>query len=102
MAIVNTICNIKKEDFKGGKFYEIGNKLDVERNDNKLMYEYANETVKTVLGAEVEAVIPHPTLDEKIKNDPKWGLLNPCNCFDKGKMVPYNIVEDAEGFPQWK
>ena len=91
MIVVNMICNIGADDFQKGNFYTIGAKLDVQYNADGLMYEYKRVTIEGEDGDSFDAIVPHPTLKEKFERD--GILINPCNCFDKGRMIPYNLVD---------
>jgi len=62
-------------------------------HNNRYTYEWEKHT--TTGGTEIDVVVPHPTQAEK-RQDEFWGLMNPCNCFDKARMIPYNLCDEPE------
>ncbi|GMH46960.1 hypothetical protein TrRE_jg328 [Triparma retinervis] len=98
MIVINTICNIPLKDYAEGRFYDVGEKLKVDSDSSDLLYTYEKKTVTIDGGWEADVLVPISDRYEKSRKGESWKVVNPCNCFDTERIVPYNLVEDPVSF----
>lgn len=98
MIVINTICNIPLKDYAEGRFYDVGEKLKVDSDSSDLLFTYKKTTVTIDGGREADVLVPASDRYEKSKEGESWKIVNPCNCFDTERIVPYNLVEDPVSF----